>query len=126
MTITKDYNETRNKYKNHRKNMILAEKDILVGVMQEIMQEIPIVQKKITKRTLILFVRDYLIKFERVSATGLARKYEGIYANKIKKPNNQLVKIFTIILNELVDSGILRKYGSVRGIPIYRKIKITV
>lgn len=130
-----NYNETRNKYLEHRKNMIIAERDEMCG---DIMQIIPINDLNLKqtkssknrisniiitpKRVLILFVRDYLREFERITARGLARKHENIFKNTQRKPDKQLVKDFAVILTDLVDLGILRKSGSSRGILSYTKI----
>ena len=134
-----NYNETRNKYLEHRKNMMIAERDEMRGVMQIIpINDLNLKQTRSTihksskkeisniittpKRTLILFVRDYLREFGRITAKGLARKHENIFRNTKRKPDKQLIKDFTVILKDLVDLGILKKSGSSRGIQSYTKI----
>jgi Fe-S oxidoreductase len=74
------------------------------------------------KRTLILFVRDYLKEFGKISARGLARKHENIFRNTKRKPDKQLIKDFSVILKDLVGLGVLRGSGSSRGVPSYTKI----
>lgn len=122
-----NYSETKRMYLEHRKNMINAERDEMNG---NIIQQIPIMQKKITpkitqkvtKRTRILFVQGYIKEYKKISATGLARKYENIFRNTKRKPDRQLIKDFTVILNDLVGMRVLKKYGSSRGVPAYIKI----
>lgn len=130
-----NYSETKNKYLEHRKNMVIAERDEMAGTL---LQTTPIdylslkhakstsSKNKISnitpKRTLILFVRDYLREYGRITARGLARKHENIFKNTKRKPDKQLIKDFTVILNDLVDLGMLKKSGSSRGVPSYIKI----
>ena len=130
-----NYSETKARYTRYRNNMAMAEKDEMIGILMQTKptntkntihkdskNEIP--DKIMTpKRTLILFVRDYLKEFGRITARGLARKYENIFKNTKRKPDKQLIKDFTIILKDLVDLGILRENGSSRGVPAYTKIK---
>lgn len=74
------------------------------------------------KRKRVFFVRGYMKEYGKITAKGLARKYENIFRNTKRKPDKQLIKDFTVILTDLVDMGILRKYGSSRGVPSYTKI----
>lgn len=106
-----NYNETKKMYLEYRKDMINAEKDEMHG---SLMQTIPRPAKspKVTpKRLKILFVRDYMKEYGKITAKGLARKHENIFKNTRRKPDRQLVRDFNEILTDLVGRGILKKYG---------------
>lgn len=74
------------------------------------------------KKDKIIFVKESLKEFNRVSANGLARRYIGIFKNTKKKPPSVLKREFNGILRDLVDLGILCKNGSSRGVQSYIKI----
>lgn len=78
--------------------------------------------KTTSKKELVSFVKKYLKEFSRITPKGLARKYENIYKKTRKQPSSHLVKKFAEIIKDLVDLGILIKFGSYRGNISYIKI----
>jgi len=138
ITLSRNYTEIRNNYVKYRENRLIAEKDEMVGIFPLSIKDLnpkPKPTKSINhikpikptvlmtpKRAKVFFVRDYLRGVIKLSARGLARKLEGIYRDSTKKPDKQLVRDFTVILNDLVDLGILKRRGSIRGVPYYEKI----
>ena len=120
-----NYNETRDKYLKYKRDMISAEKDEMCSnIMQTVPkpQNVKMTPKMTPKRKKIFFVRDYMKEYGKITAKGLARKYENIFRNTKRKPDKQLIKDFTVILTDLVDMGILKKNGSYRGNITYTKI----
>ncbi|KKN51801.1 hypothetical protein LCGC14_0619010 [marine sediment metagenome] len=128
----------KNRYITFKKNLAIAERDNMCGLLPILDFDNPKLKpiKKIIyqssqnesstiemtpKRVKIFFVRDYLKIFGKITAKGLARKYEGIFRKTRKKPNNQIIKDFTEILHDLVDLGKLYKCGSYRGNIVYMK-----
>lgn len=114
-----NYSETKRIYLEHRKNIQNAEKDEMNG---SLMQTKPKPPKMTPKREKILFVRDYMKEYGKITDKGLARKHENIFRNTKRKPDKQLVKDFAVILTDLVDMGILKKYGISRGSISYVKV----
>lgn len=125
------YSESKARYSKFKSNMLKAERDLMSGNLMSgniIKTKSMDIKKKSShikmtpKRIKVLFVREYLKGVKKVSATGLARKHENIYKNTRKKPDKQLVKDFKVILNDLVNLGILKKRGFIRSVPYYEKI----
>jgi len=130
-----NYNETRDKYLEHRKNMAIAERDEMHGSIIQITPIDPLKLKptKITaqnkssdivmtpKREKMLFARDYFMEFNQITVKGLVREYEGIKDPRIT-PDKQLIRDFEEIINAFIDIGKIRRNGSYNRTPRYSRI----